>query len=101
MFNKVSGVTYTIDDDIARSLTTDTTHTVHASAGDACISKYILEDLIKRMLSHEVALLVYHELRTVLDSNGFIVIKFGTESLSFMISVGLMDDELVYGILNK
>lgn len=100
MFTKINTINYALDQLIADKIWRETKAYVTSLGNVDIMDTRLVESTIKELISCRVGLLAMEELNDCLVKTGFLTINFSSD-IGFVITVGLLDDTGVYGVLVK
>jgi len=100
-FKIINGVNYTIDETVEAELHNEVTRVINGWVTTIeCYRSGLVKEMVKEAVAFRVASLVKEELGDKLAKAGFLTIAMSTSG-GYRVSVGFINDELVYGVLVK
>jgi hypothetical protein len=100
MFSKVNSITYILDKESCDEVYRDAKKALESISERTADSESVYNSVLKRMISYKIGHLAHIQLLDILVKSGFLTIIFSSD-ISFDVSVGIIDNELVYGVLVK
>ena len=100
-FKIINGVNYAIDETVEAGLHSEVTKVINGWVTTVeCYRSGLVKEMVKEAVAFRVASLVREELGEPLAKAGFLTIAMATSG-GYRVSVGFINDELVFGVLVK